>query len=105
MKKKTEPKKIEGLVWSVLRSNGYENIVKEQQVLIKWAEIVGEKIASQTEAVAIENKCLFVKASNPAWRNELIFLKSDIIKNIYKYTGKKLVNNIIFTVNGKGEIK
>ena len=95
-KHKAQPVKIENIVWDVLRKRGYENVIKEQQVIQQWKEIVGEKIAEQTEPAAIENKQMFVKTSNSSWRNELIYLKTEIIKKINEFAGKRVVKDIIF---------
>jgi predicted nucleic acid-binding Zn ribbon protein len=97
MKKRNEPRKIGDLLWKVLRKKGYEIPVKEQLILRNWVEIVGAQIAQQTDPVAIENKCLFVKVSNSAWKNELVYFKPEMIKNINDFAGKPVVRDIIFT--------
>jgi predicted nucleic acid-binding Zn ribbon protein len=102
--KKRDPVGIKNLVWDVLRKKGYETPVKEQWVLQQWGKIVGEKIAENTHPARFENGCLFVESSNASWRNELTFLKQEIIKKINDFTGKKVVQDIIFT-RSKLEIK
>ena len=54
----------------------------------KWKTIVGNKIASVTEIIKIENHTLYIKCKNPTWKNELQYQKEEILKNINKTTNK-----------------
>lgn len=83
-------------MWQVLKKKGYEKTVKEFQVIQHWPEIVGEKIAAETEPTDSENGCLFVKVANASWKNELVFLKPEIIKKVNDFTGNKVVKDIKF---------
>jgi predicted nucleic acid-binding Zn ribbon protein len=95
-KKKKEPEKIGPIVWDVLRRRGYETAVKEQLVLQIWPELVGERVAEQTIAESLENGMLFVRVKSSAWQNELVFLKTEILKKINVFAGKSIVKDIIF---------
>lgn len=94
---KSAPENISQIVWNVLRSRGYEKAVREQMVVQSWGEIVGERIASEARAVAVENGAVFVHVPSAAWRNELTFLKADLLKKIHDFIGKPVVQDIIFT--------
>ena len=46
--------------------------------------------------VSIKRGKLFVRVKTPTWRNELVFLKSEIISKLNRRVGKKVVKDIVF---------
>jgi predicted nucleic acid-binding Zn ribbon protein len=94
---KSKPVLIQNIVLDVLKKRGYETPVKEQLILVHWGEIAGEAIAGQSTAVALENSRLFINVPNASWRNELTFLKPNLLKKINDFAGKVVVKDIIFT--------
>lgn len=90
------PEKIGNLLDSILSERGYKTICKEYDVISKWKEIVGEKIALVTECTRIEDGKLYVKVSSSSWRNEIVYLKTEILKKIKKDTDCTTVFDIVF---------
>ncbi len=43
-----------------------------------WSDVVGEKLAAQTEPVSLDGAGLVVGASSPAWGAQVRFLAEDI---------------------------
>lgn len=78
----------------LLKDLGIENEVLLNQAVHLWPEIVGKRIAKISHAEKIDGNILFVKVQNDSWRNELVFLKKDIIERLNKRIGKKLVEDI-----------
>lgn len=66
------------------------------QALLLWDQVVGEGIAGVTYAKSIDNGKLLVKVKDASWRNELSYLKLEIIENLNDRIGKKVVIDIIF---------
>ena len=81
----------------LLKSLGIENKIKQNEIIIRWPEIVGEKLSKVTTADKIENGILFVRVTNSAWRNELIYMKNEIINRIYSSLKTDLIRDIRFT--------
>jgi predicted nucleic acid-binding Zn ribbon protein len=90
------PEKIGGLLESVLSKNGYLKVCKEWDAVAKWSEVVGERIASVTECTRLEDGRLYVKVSSAAWRNEMVYLKDEIIKKIKTETTCSSLIDIVF---------
>lgn len=80
----------------LIKSLGIEKKVKQYEVLNKWPQIVGEKIASVSSVEKIRDGILFVRVKNNVWRNELLFLKNKIKKNIEEEIGSGIIKDIIF---------
>jgi predicted nucleic acid-binding Zn ribbon protein len=95
-KKKKQPELIGNLIDSILQERGYLLICKEWDVVAKWPVIVGEKIASVTECTRMEDGRLYVKVASSSWRNEIVFLKDEIIKKIKKETDCSSLYDIVF---------
>ena len=73
---------------------GIESEVTHHQAVQLWAEVVGKKIATISQAEKIDGNILFIKVKNDSWRNELVFLKKDIIDRLNKRIGKKVVEDL-----------
>lgn len=90
------PEKIGDLVESVLSDKGYLKVCKEWDAVAKWDEIVGERIASVTECTRLEDGKLYVKVTSSSWRNEIVYLKDEIIRKIKKETTCSSLVDIVF---------
>jgi predicted nucleic acid-binding Zn ribbon protein len=89
-------KTIGELIPALLRKLGLERGVKEHEILGRWAEIVGPKIAEVSSAERIRDGKLWVAVNHPAWRNELNFMKAELIEKINRELGEAIVKDIIF---------
>ncbi len=81
----------------LFRDLGIDNAIQQNMAVTRWAEIVGERIAEISEAERIESGVLFVKVSSPVWRNELVFMKSNLINSVNEALAKTVVKDIKFT--------
>jgi len=80
-----------------LQSQGFTEKIEQADVIRMWPEIVGDKIASKTEAKRISKGILMVKVSDSAWRNELVYMRETLRKKINSRIGKDLVKDIRFS--------
>jgi predicted nucleic acid-binding Zn ribbon protein len=91
-----EPRSFGSALGEVLCRLGLGQKLKEYEILERWKEIVGERIALQSDPEHIEKGTLLVRVKSPAWRNELLFLKREILQKINARAGQELVKDIIF---------
>ena len=80
----------------VLQELGLGKRLKQYEVLESWPKIVGGQIAKVASAERIEAGKLFVCVSRAPWRNELVFLKNELITKINKALKQEIVKDIIF---------
>lgn len=78
----------------LIKDLGIESEVLHNQAVQLWPEVVGKRIANVSQAEKIDGKILFVKVKNDSWRNELVFLKKDIIERLNKRIGRKVVEEL-----------
>ena len=75
-------------------TRGLHHLVYE--VVERWPEVVGPKIAEVTVAERIRDGKLWVSVSHPAWRTELTFMKRGLIDRLNAAMGEEIVKDIIF---------
>ena len=63
-----------------------------------WKQVVDEEISSHAKPISFKNGKLVLMVIDPIWRNELNFLKSDIIASLNKFLGKKKVHHMELTL-------
>ena len=75
--------------------SGIREIVNSADVIVNFYEIFPtlEKVAVP---LSCEKKCLKIKIENPAWRNELKFMETEMIEKINSFFKEKRINNIRF---------
>jgi predicted nucleic acid-binding Zn ribbon protein len=84
------------LIENLLKNSGLEKQVKETQAMNFWRDVAGKEISNYTEPVKVADGTLFIKVSNPSWRNELILLKPGIKKKLNRKIGTTVIKDIIF---------
>ena len=76
---------------------GIETKVKEYLAMSRWPQVVGEKIAREAKPIGIEKGKLFVQVDNSSWRNELTFIKKDIVDKLNQAVGTPVIRDVIFS--------
>ena len=97
LRKARQPERIGRVLTRTLKGLKIDWRVKEETTILKWAEVVGERIAAQTKAQRVRDSILFVKVENASWRNELVFLKAKIIKELNQSVRANVIKDIVFT--------
>ncbi|UCB53496.1 MAG: DUF721 domain-containing protein [Candidatus Zixiibacteriota bacterium] len=97
LRRARQPEKIGKVLTRTLKGLKIDRRVKEETTLLKWAEVVGERIASQTSPLRVKDSILFVRVENASWRNELVFLKGKIIKELNQSGRANVIKDIVFT--------
>ena len=84
-------------ITQLIRDLGFEKKLKEQDMILRWPDIVGGHIAEHARAVACEGGTLFVEVQSAAWRHELVYMKSHLIERLNQEAGSLLIQDIILT--------
>jgi len=90
-------KPIGNVFAQLFRELGIDKAIQQNMAVTRWGEIVGERISQISVAEKIESGVLFVKVSSPVWRNELVFMKSNLINSLNEALEKNIVKDIKFT--------
>lgn len=84
-----------------LGGDRYERFIR---IFLAWKRLVGELLAERSHPIKLENNVLFVGVQNSAWMQELILLKTDILKNYKNQFGEDL-QDIIFIIKAGRKTK
>jgi predicted nucleic acid-binding Zn ribbon protein len=80
----------------MLRRYGIDNAIAQNKALNVWNEVVGAKVAKNTQPEKVEHGVIIVKVSTPTWRQELFFQKNEIVDKINDKIGKIAIRDIRF---------
>lgn len=90
----TDPQKIGAVLSDLIRKFGYEDKLREVDAVKLFNEVAGEKIAEHCQAIKITDGRLILRVSDPIWRQQLVFLKGDLIAKLNARLGKSVVKDI-----------
>jgi predicted nucleic acid-binding Zn ribbon protein len=90
------PQKVGQILENILSERGYLVPCREWQVVYDWPRLVGERIASVSKCERVEDGILYVRVSSACWRQEIIFIKEEILKVIKNETDCKTIKDIVF---------
>lgn len=90
------PEKVGGLIQGLMKKLGITARLEKQSAVTMWAEVVGPKIAEETKALKIDGDTLVVKVSRAAWRQQLTFMKPDLLSKLESAVGKGCISDIRF---------
>ena len=86
------------ILFAAFKRRGMAAKLEENSIFKFWPQAVGEKIALQTQPDSLRNKTLFVKTTSSVWVQQLHFMREEILNQLNKLSGKKLIKEIRFVV-------
>jgi hypothetical protein len=92
---------IGNVIFEILKKNGKEEVYFEGILKIKWTDIVGKTIANESFPELLKNKILYVSCKNPAFKQEIFFLKKRIIERINNLLNKTIIKDIKVSIRRK----
>lgn len=86
---------IEELIKEFYRLHHRENSLDEMKIISSWNSVVGEFIASHTLDLRITKGILYVKVDADSLRNELLYSKCILLKNLNSLVKSDILKDII----------
>jgi predicted nucleic acid-binding Zn ribbon protein len=69
--------------------------VDETALIDSWESVVGPMVSKYTKEIFIRKRKLFVRIDSPAVKNELLYLKGDLLKAINKHPDHPIIDEIV----------
>ena len=88
------PQPISPVIDKIIRGLGFTKRYNGWQVVYRWPEIVGESIASASQAVRYADGILYVKVKSDTWRMEIHMKIDSIMSEIKKHPYGKSIKEI-----------
>lgn len=89
-------KPIRESILKLFKSLGMKERFEENLAIAFWDATVGKDISRHTDPQKVVDRILFVKVDDGAWRNELSYLKNELIEKLNQQIGKKAIEEIKF---------
>lgn len=94
--KRTEPRSFAEIYAEAIEKAGMTDTFAQQQASYLWSEIVGPGVNRYTTKRYVADGVLHVFISSAPLKNELLFHRAAIIKNINERVGSEAIKEIIF---------
>jgi predicted nucleic acid-binding Zn ribbon protein len=95
MTKKSNLVKLGDAINELFRQENLDVKISQFTVKNSWKEIAGEPIAVNTTEIFFNGKTIFVTLKSAALKHELSFRKTELLDNINKFCGYRLIENIV----------
>ncbi len=87
---------LSDILADVLRNDGTGKLLLEKRAESVWSSIVGPTVVRATSSVRVHDGILYVGLNSSLVRNELFYLKPQILQAINKAVGQDAISDIIF---------
>lgn len=77
-----------------LRHEGLEVPLQQRRALAAWDTLMGPAITRYTGDKFIKNQTMFVKVLNPALRQDLSMMRSQIVRRINGAVGSQVITDV-----------
>jgi len=96
-----KPRHISRIMSVLLDDMNIKEKMNNWQVVKKWHDIVGDKIAQHAQAVGVDTENLYVEVDNPTWQGQLFLMKNEILSKCRKHN--VFLKDIKFHISGNKE--
>lgn len=83
------------LINEFYKRHNRENSLDEMKIIESWKSVVGGFIASHTLDLRITKGILYVKVDADSLRNELMYSKTILLRNINRVSGTDFLKDIV----------
>ena len=91
---KRDVKPLSDILRQFIRSEGLETPLLQKRVVDAWEKVTGHTVASYTEEKFIKNQVLFVKITNPALRQDLSMMRSQLTRRLNEAAGSSVISDV-----------
>ena len=91
---KRQAKPIDEILQQFMRQEGLETPLQQKRLLDSWETVTGTMVARYTGEKYIKNQTLHVKITNPALRQDLSMMRSQLIKRLNGEVGAMVIADI-----------
>lgn len=87
-------KSLSDILQQFLRKEGLETPLLQKRVINSWEQVTGHVVAQYTGEKYIKNQVLHVKILNPALRQDLSMMRTQLTKRLNEAVGSQVINDV-----------
>jgi predicted nucleic acid-binding Zn ribbon protein len=91
---KREVKPIGDLLQEMLRKEGLETPLLQRRIVDAWDQVTGHMISGYTREKFIRNQVLHVKIDNPALRQDLSMMHTQLTRRLNETVGSSVITDV-----------
>ena len=91
---KREVKSINDILQQFLRKEGLETPLQQKRLIDAWDSVAGPMVARYTQEKFIKNQILFVKITNPAFRQDLSMMRQQLTRRLNEVVGSSVISDV-----------
>lgn len=91
---KRQVQSLDEILQKALREGGLEPPLRQRRLIDAWSEVVGQTVNAYTGEKFIRNQTLFVKIKNPALRQDLSMMRSQLVKRLNAAVGAFVISDV-----------
>ena len=85
---------LDEVLKKLLREEGLEMPLLQKRLVDAWEVVTGNVVARYTAEKFIRNQTLFVKITNPALRQDLSMMRTQLVKRLNEQVGSFVISDI-----------
>ncbi|MGI6232642.1 MAG: DUF721 domain-containing protein [Prevotella sp.] len=91
---KKQVKNIDELLKTFIRNEGLETPLLQKRAVDAWDKVVGITVSRYCTDKFIKNQILYVKVINPALRQDLSMMRSQLTRRINEEVGSNVISEV-----------
>ena len=91
---KSNTEKLDTLIQQFMRINGIETPYNQYRLIQAWPIVMGELVQRHTADIFIKNQTLHVHITSPAIKQNLLMEHRSIARNLNKYVGAQVIEDV-----------
>tara|TARA_B100000530_G_scaffold248874_1_gene163455 strand:+ start:219 stop:515 length:297 start_codon:yes stop_codon:yes gene_type:complete len=95
-KSSSNMKSLSNVMRKILKNPKLSKRLDNIKIIEIWNELIGSNLQKYVLDSKVYNGKLFIKLKSSTLRNEFTYRKSELLKQINKSFGKKIIDDIIF---------
>ena len=85
---------LDEVLKKLLREEGLEVPLLQKRLVDAWEVVTGNVVSRYTAEKYIRNQTLFVKITNPALRQDLSMMRTQLLKGLNEQVGSFIISDI-----------
>lgn len=85
---------LDEVLKKLLRDEGLEVPLLQKRLVDAWEVVTGNVVSRYTAEKYIRNQTLFVKITNPALRQDLSMMRTQLVKRLNEQVGSFVISDI-----------
>ncbi|MBO4314917.1 MAG: DUF721 domain-containing protein [Prevotella sp.] len=85
---------LDDILQMVLREQGLETPLQQKRLIDNWEQVTGTVVTRYTQEKFIKNQTLFVKITNAALRQDLLMMRSQLVKRLNESVGALVIVDV-----------